>query len=156
MSTNSNETATMVTIDRVIAAMREHGVELSDDASGRAAHANLNGFNVLFVLLDTVLIARADSETDVANDTPDATYYLSANQVNSSYLDARATIVNRGGKHLIVRTESEVPVAAGLSDAQLSTALKNGVDGIMATQDAMKALVETISAQRDNLGQTEG
>ena len=136
--------ATLVTIDRVIKAMAGHDVEVADDPSGRAAHANVNGYNLLFVLLDSVLIVRADSVTD----TPDATLYLAANQVNSSYLDARALVVNRT-ENLVVRTESEIQVGAGLADDQLSNALKAAVDGVLATQDAMRALVSEIQKQAE-------
>lgn len=143
--------ATLVTIDRVIKAMAGHDVEVSDDPSGRAGHANVNGYNLLFVLLDSVLIVRADSVTDTPADTPDATLYLAANQVNSSYLDARALVVNRT-ENLVVRTESEIQVGAGLADDQLSNSLKAAVDGVLATQDAMRALVGEIQKQAEAAG----
>ncbi|WP_342319816.1 YbjN domain-containing protein [Corynebacterium mayonis] len=145
MSTNF---VSQVTIDRVIAAMSEHGVELSDDPSGRVARCNLNGLHVLFVLLDTVLIVRADTHTDIAGDTPDATLYLSANQINASMISGRAIVVNKT-KNLVIRTESEVLVAAGLSDKQLSRACKNAVDAVIQAQDAMKALSESMATQRE-------
>jgi len=137
----------MVTVDRVIAAMAGHGIELSDDPSGRVARCNLNGLNVLFVLLDSVLIIRADTETDTAADTPDATLYLAANQINSTMLGARALVVNRA-ENLVVRTEAEVPVGAGLTGDQLAAALKSSVDAVIGGQDAMKALAESITEQR--------
>ena len=143
--------ATLVTIDRVIKAMAGHDVEVSDDPSGRAVHTNVNGYSLLFVLLDSVLIVRADSVTDTPADTPDATLYLAANQVNSSYLDARALVVNRT-ENLVVRTEAEVQVGAGLADDQLSNSLKAAVDGVLATQDAMRALVSEIQKQAGAAG----
>lgn len=143
--------ATLVTIDRVIRTMSTHGVEVTDDPSGRAGHANVNGYNLLFVLLDSVLIVRADSVTDTPADTADATLYLAANQVNSSYLDARALVVNRT-EHIVVRTEAEVQVGAGLSDAQLESSLKAAVDGVLETQDAMRALVGEIQEQAQAAG----
>lgn len=147
----STSTATQVTIGRVIAAMRTHGIELSDDPSGRVARCNLNGLNVLFVLLDSVLIVRADTETDTPADAPDATLYLSANQINSTTLGARAIVVNRG-ENIVVRSEAELPVGAGLDDAQLAAALKRSVDGVVQCQDAMKALSESIAEQRSTDG----
>ncbi|WJY68146.1 YbjN domain-containing protein [Corynebacterium auris] len=146
----STSTATQVTIDRTIAAMRTRGIELDDDPSGRVARANLNGLDVLFVLLDSVLIVRADTETDVPADTPDAALYLSANQVNSSQLEARAIVANRG-ENIVVRSEAELPVGAGLDDAQLASALTRAVDGVLQCQDAMKALSESIAEQRGGL-----
>ena len=136
-------TATQVTIDRVIETMAKQGIEVSDDPSGRAGHAHYKGFNLLFVLLDSVLILRADSVTDTPSDTPDATLYLAANQVNSSYLDARALVVNRT-ETIVVRTESEIAIGAGLSDEQLASSLKAAVAGVLETQDAMQVLVGEI------------
>ena len=140
--------ATLVTIDRVIATMADQGVEVTDDPSGRAGHANVRGYNLLFVLLDSVLIVRADSVTDTPADTTDATLYLAANQVNSSYLDARALVVNRT-ENIVVRTEEDIQVGAGLSDDQLAAALKAAVDGVLETQDAMRALVGEIRKQAE-------
>ena len=59
--------ATLVTIDRVIAILAGQGIEATDDPSGRAGHANVDGYNLLFVLLDSVLIVRADAVTDTAD-----------------------------------------------------------------------------------------
>ena len=98
-----------------------------------------------------MLIVRADSVTDTPADDPDATLYLAANQVNSSYLDARAIVVNRT-ENLVVRTESEIQVGAGLADDQLSNSLKAAVDGVLATQDAMRALVGEIQKQAEAAG----
>ncbi|MDY5786156.1 YbjN domain-containing protein [Corynebacterium sp.] len=143
----SANTATQVTIDRVITTMAAKGITLDDDPSGRAARCNLNGFNVLFVLLDSVLIIRADAETDTASDNPDATLYLAANQINSTTLGARALVVNKT-QNIIVRTEAELPVGAGMTDAQLDASLSRAVDGLVRGQDAMKALSEAIAQER--------
>ncbi len=145
-------TPTQVTIDRLIAAMAAQGVDVSDDPTGRAAHAVVKGYNLLFVLLDSVLITRADSQTDTPADSPDATLYLGANQVNSAYLDARALVVNKT-ENIVVRTENDIPVGAGLNDEQLATALKRAVDGVLEAQDAMVAMVEEIGKQREQLEQ---
>lgn len=151
MSTNTTQ---LVTIDRVADALAGLDVTVQADASGRAAHANINGYNVLFVLLDSVLIARADAATETPSDTPDPTMYLAANQVNSSFLDARALVVNKADT-LIIRTESENQVAAGMTDEQLSSALKRSLDGLMRGQDAMHALIEEITSAREAAQKTE-
>ena len=151
MSTNTTQ---LVTIDRVADALAGLDVTVQTDASGRAAHANINGYNVLFVLLDSVLIARADAATETPSDTPDPTVYLAANQVNSSFLDARALVVNKADT-LIIRTESENQVAAGMTDEQLSSALKRSLDGLMRGQDAMHALIEEITSAREAAQETE-
>lgn len=150
MSTNTTQ---LVTIDRVADTLAGLDVTVQTDASGRAAHANINGYNVLFVLLDSVLIARADAATETPSDTPDPTMYLAANQVNSSFLDARALVVNKADT-LIIRTESENQVAAGMTDEQLSSALKRSLDGLMR-QDAMHALIEEITSAREAAQKTE-
>lgn len=142
MSTNTP--ASQVTIDRIIDQMRGHGVELADDPTGRVAHANLNDFHVLFVLLDTVLIVRADAETDTPADSTDPSLYLAANQTNSSLLGCRAVVANRG-ETILVRTESEIHVAAGMTDEQLSSALRRATDQVMYAQNTMKVLSETIA-----------
>lgn len=151
MSTNTTQ---LVTIDRVADALAGLDVTVQTDASGRAAHANINGYNVLFVLLDSVLIARADAATETPSDTPDPTMYLAANQVNSSFLDARALVVNKADT-LIIRTESENQVAAGMTDEQLSSALKRSLDGLMRGQDAMHALIEEITSAREAAQEAE-
>lgn len=151
MSTNTTQ---LVTIDRVAGALAGLDVTVQTDASGRAAHANINGYNVLFVLLDSVLIARADAATETPSDTPDPTMYLAANQVNSSFLDARALVVNKADT-LIIRTESENQVAAGMTDEQLSSGLKRSLDGLMRGQDAMHALIEEITSAREAAQKTE-
>lgn len=150
----STKTTQLVTIDRVADALAGLDVTVQTDASGRAAHANINGYNVLFVLLDSVLIARADAATETPSDTPDPTVYLAANQVNSSFLDARALVVNKADT-LIIRTESENQVAAGMTDEQLSSALKRSLDGLMRGQDAMHALIEEITSAREAAQETE-
>ena len=90
-------------------------------------------------------------DRDTPADTADATLYLAANQVNSSYLDARALVVNRT-EHIVVRTEAEIQVGAGLSDDQLESSLKAAVDGVLETQDAMRVLVGEIQEQAQAVG----
>lgn len=151
----ATSTVSEVTIDRIIAAMAPHGIEVADDASGRAGHANVEGYNLLFVLLDSVVIVRADALTDIPADSPDATLYLAANQVNSAYLNSRALVVNKT-EQLIVRTEKDVVVAAGLNDEQLATALKRVVDGVLEAQNAMVVMMEQIQKTRDDIEAGQG
>lgn len=153
MSTNplsedsAGKTPQLVTIDRVVDELKALGVSAQADVSGRSAQAEAGGYPLLFVLLDSVLIVRTDAETDIPADSPDATIYLAANQVNSSYLEAHAIVVNRG-ERLVVRTESEIAVAAGLTPEQLRGALKSAIDGVGACQAAMHALIEELSELR--------
>lgn len=144
----TNPQPTVVSVDRVIAAMSGHGISLVDDPSGRTARATVNGFDVLFVILDSVMIVRTAASTDTPSDSPDPTYYLAANQVNSSVLGARALVVNREAT-ILLRTEAEIQVAAGLNDEQLSSALKRAVDAILQAQDVLSVTAEQFAAMRD-------
>ena len=60
-------------------------------------------------------------------------------------------MANRG-ETLVVRSESEIHVAAGMTDEQLSSALRRSVDQVLYAQNMMKVLSETIAeaAQRGN------
>lgn len=145
---STNPTPSLVTIDRVIDTAAELGIELIDAGTGRSAQANVNDLAVLVVLLDTVLIVRADAAMDTPSSSTDASIYLAANQVNSSYLDAHTVVANRG-EHLVVRTEAEICVAAGASDEQLSAALRAAFDGVFTCQNAMLAVAEEMEQLRE-------
>ncbi len=126
-----------VTIERIIEAMRGFDVELEKvgDDSG-VASANLNDIPVTFAVLGSVFIVRADVVTDQTLNAADPTLYLAANQVNSISFGARATIVDRT-ENLIVRTERDVPIAAGMNDAQLAASVRGAVDAVLSAQDAI-------------------
>ena len=103
----------------------------------------------MVVLLDSVFIVRADTATETPADSPDATLYLAANEVNSTLIGARAIVGNRA-ETLVVRTESEVSVAAGMTDAQLRSAAADAVNEVVSGHNAMSALAEQIdSAQQE-------
>lgn len=144
----STSTTTEVTIDRVVAAARRGGIELDADATGRGARAQVKDFEVLVVLLESVMIVRADASTTVASDTPDPTLYLAANQVNCSLSGVRAIVVNRE-ETIRLRTESEIQVAAGLSDDQLHGALTRAVDSVVTAQDALAVAAEQLGELGD-------
>lgn len=132
-----------VTLDRVEAVMATREITLVRDEAREIAQANLNGYTVIFAILGSVLVVRADATTDIPSDDANATLYLAANQVNSTSFGARAVIVNKA-ENLIVRTERELPIAAGLNDEQLSHTLQSAVDAVLASQDAMVAVVEQL------------
>lgn len=135
MSTNNEIHA--VTIDRIVDAMRGFDVELERHPENEVATANLNGLPMTFAVLGSTAIIRADSVTDQVLNDADPTLYLAANQVNCVSFGARATIVDRA-ETLIVRTERDLPIAAGMTDAQLSATLRDGVDAVLATHDGIK------------------
>lgn len=140
---------TPVTIDRVVDAMHAFDVELEkmgDDDSG-VATANLNDTAMTFAVLGSALIVRGDTVTDQTLNAADPTLYLAANQINSVTFGARATIVDRT-ENLIVRTERDVPVAAGMNDEQLSASLRGAVDAVLAAQDGMKAAAADLDELR--------
>lgn len=139
MSTNA------VTAERVIDALGSRGIEARADASGRGVHTTVGDFEVMLVILDSVLIVRTASATDVAPDTSDPKLYLAANQVNAAYPHARCIVVNRE-ETIVLRTEAELPIAAGLDDAQLASALTRAVDAVTRAQDMLKAVAEQFGA----------
>lgn len=143
----SNTELTSVTIDRVIDAMKGFDVELERMADNDVATANLNDLPVTFAVLGSVFIVRADSVTDQTIADADPTLYLAANQVNSVSFGARATIVDRT-ENLIVRTERDVAIAAGMNDEQLSASLRSAVDAVLSTQDAVKAAADELAELR--------
>lgn len=143
----SNTELTSVTIDRVIDAMKGFDVELERMADNDVATANLNDLPVTFAVLGSVFIVRADSVTDQTIADADPTLYLAANQVNSVSFGARATIVDRT-ENLIVRTERDVAIAAGMNDEQLSASLRSAVDAVLSTQDAVKAAAGELAELR--------
>lgn len=138
-----------VTIDRLIEAMRGFDVELEkvgDEDSGVAA-ANLNDIPVTFAVLGSVFIVRADVVTEQTLNDADPTLYLAANQVNSISFGARATIVDRA-ENLIVRTERDVPIAAGMNDEQLAASVRGAVDAVLTAQDGIKATADDLAELR--------
>ncbi|GAB2509988.1 hypothetical protein CATRI_07045 [Corynebacterium atrinae] len=145
MSTNSEIQA--VTIDRIVEAMRGFDVELEHHPENEVATANLNGLPMTFAVLGSTAIIRADSVTDQVLNDADPTLYLAANQVNCVSFGARATVVDRA-ETLIVRTERDLSIAAGMTDAQLSASLRDGVDAVLATHDGIKVVAEELSEVR--------
>ncbi|MEX3563331.1 YbjN domain-containing protein [Corynebacterium sp. SA-MJD20WY100] len=135
----------IVTLERVIDAMATFDVTL-DKIEGRddSATANLNGLPCLFAVLDSVLIVRCDVQTDAQFSQADAGLFLAANQINSVQMGARAAITDFDDS-LVVRTERDIPVAAGMNDTQLAAALKAAVDGVIGAQNAMVAAAEEMA-----------
>lgn len=142
MSTNpANATLPIpVTIDRVSLIMKEFGIDLlvSNDQSAGAqiASANLNGTNVMFAVIGSVLIVRADRPTETPTADGNPIWHLACNQVNCFNFAAKAVVVDRTEK-AIIRAEKDILIAAGLNNAQLSDSLKNAIDHVLAIQDAV-------------------
>ena len=120
--TNQAYAQPQVTLDRIISAMQTFDIELTK-VEGRddAATANLNGLPCLFAVLDSVAIVRCDVPTDAVYTQADAGLFLAANQINSVAFGARA-VISEHENLLVVRTERDIPCAAGLSDEQLTAA----------------------------------
>ena len=131
MSSTDTPKPIAVTLDRVVAIMREFGIELSvADSQGKnasVASANLNGYPVMFALLDSVLIVRTDKATETTIADGDPRWHLACNQVNCFNFAAKAVVMDRTEK-AVVRAEKDIPIAAGLNDIQLSAMLKNAID----------------------------
>lgn len=134
-----------VTLARIIEAMKTFDIEL-EPVTGRddAATANLNGLPCMFAVLESVAIVRCDVPTDVNYAKADAGLFLAANQINSVAMGARAVIADFDGM-LLVRTEADLPCAAGMTDEQLAAALRASVDGVINAQNAMVAAAEEMA-----------
>lgn len=145
MSSTDTPKPIAVTLDRVVAIMREFGIELSvADSQGKnasVASANLNGYPVMFALLDSVLIVRTDKATETTIADGDPRWHLACNQVNCFNFAAKAVVMDRTEK-AVVRAEKDIPIAAGLNDIQLSAMLKNAIDHVLAIQDAVEKAVK--------------
>ncbi|MBD8030333.1 YbjN domain-containing protein [Corynebacterium gallinarum] len=145
MSSTNTPKPIAVTLDRVVAIMREFGIELSvADSQGKnasVASANLNGYPVMFALLDSVLIVRTDKATETTIADGDPRWHLACNQVNCFNFAAKAVVMDRTEK-AVVRAEKDIPIAAGLNDIQLSAMLKNAIDHVLAIQDAVEKAVK--------------
>lgn len=150
----SDNTVSTVSIDRIVDAAAQAGIGLTADTTGRVAQGIHEDLQIMVVLLDSVFIARADSATNTPADTPEATLYLAANEVNSTVVGARAIVGNRS-EHLIVRTESEVHCASGMTDPQLRAAVADAVDKVVSGHNAMVALSEQIGAAQAEVEQAE-
>lgn len=133
-----------VTIERVSEAMKSFDVELDTTEESQMATCNLNGLPVIFAVLESAIIIRCDVATDASYSQADAGLFLAAHQINSVLMGARAAIADYEDT-LIVRTEREIPCAAGLNDEQLSSALKAAVDGVIGAQNAMVATAEEMA-----------
>lgn len=146
MTTNSTELAP-VTMARIVETMRGFDITLDVQDGEEIATANLNDLPVVFAVLGSAAIVRADTVTDQTLDGGDPTLYLAANQVNCASFGAQACVVDRAEK-LIIRTEREMTIAAGMSDIQLSTTLRDVVDSVLATQDGVKAAADNLAELR--------
>lgn len=98
----------------------------------------------MFAVLDSVVIVRCDVPTDAAYSKADAGLFLAANQINSVAFGARA-VISEHDDMLVVRTERDIPAAAGMTDEQLQAALKTAVDGVIRGQDAMVSAAEEMA-----------
>ena len=156
-SDNANTANTLppVDIDRVINAMTQFDITLEKaQGADSVASANLNGLGIMFAVLPSVIIVRADVGTDASFANADAGLFLAAGQINTVSFGARAVITEHEDQ-LIVRTEREFMHLAGMNDDQLAQALKVAVDGVLAAQDALVAAAEEMSKLGSETAQDE-
>ncbi|WJZ02788.1 YbjN domain-containing protein [Corynebacterium freiburgense] len=134
---------TAVNLERVSDIMKEFGISLTPQEE--LATANLNGYPVTFAVINrSVLIIRADSSTEepVADGNP--TKFLACNHFNAYNFQCKAAIMDRV-ENIIIRTECEIMVAAGMTDDQLRAAVKEGVDNVLQAQQAIAQLADSMS-----------
>ena len=133
-----------VTFDDVRDVMRGFGVELAMSDEPTIAGANLNGTQVTFAIIGGgVLLIRADVPTGEDPTAGDPTLFLAANRFNALSFDVKATVVDRT-EELILRTESETLLAAGMTGPQLTAAVRSGVDVVLAAQQALTEIAASI------------
>lgn len=137
-----------ITIERVLDIMKEFGINLATSAEqgekASVASANLNGYPVMFAVLDSVLIVRADKDTTTEVSSGDPRWHLACNQANCFNFSAKAVAVDRGEK-VILRAEKDIPIVAGLSDTQLSTMLKIALDNVLGVHKAIEDAATELS-----------
>ncbi|MEZ2189084.1 YbjN domain-containing protein [Corynebacterium sp. CCM 9204] len=139
-----------VDFDDVRTVMRNFGVELTMSDETTIAGANLNGIQATFAIIGGgVLLIRADVPTGTVPSAGDPTLFLAANQFNVYSYDVKAAVVDRTDE-LILRTESETLLAAGMTEPQLTAAIRSGVDGILGGQQVLSEITATLR------GATEG
>lgn len=144
----SNFQLPAVTMDRIAEVMRGFEVELwRDPEDDRFARAMLNDLQVLWALLDSVLIVRADAPTGVPTETSDPTLHLAAMFHNCSAVGTKAVVVD-SGENLVVRTEAEVQIFSGATDEQLKIMLKDAIDKIMSAHPEIAQAAEQILEER--------
>ena len=156
-SDNANIANTLppVDIDRVINAMTQFDITLEKaQGADSVASANLNGLGIMFAVLPSVIIVRADVGTDASFANADAGLFLAAGQINTVSFGARAVITEHEDQ-LIVRTEREFMHLAGMNDDQLAQSLKVAVDGVLAAQDALVAAAEEMAKLGSETAQDE-
>lgn len=156
-SDNANTANTLppVDIDRVISAMTQFDITLEKaQGADSVASANLNGLGIMFAVLPSVIIVRADVGTDASFANADAGLFLAAGQINTVSFGARAVITEHEDQ-LIVRTEREFMHLAGMNDDQLAQSLKVAVDGVLAAQDALVAAAEEMAKLGSETAQDE-
>jgi len=152
---NTANTLPPVDIDRVINAMTQFDITLEKaQGADSVASANLNGLGIMFAVLPSVIIVRADVGTDASFANADAGLFLAAGQINTVSFGARA-VVTEHEDQLIVRTEREFMHLAGMNDDQLAQSLKVAVDGVLAAQDALVAAAEEMAKLGSESAQDE-
>lgn len=152
---NTANTLPPVDIDRVINAMTQFDITLEKaQGADSVASANLNGLGIMFAVLPSVIIVRADVGTDASFANADAGLFLAAGQINTVSFGARAVITEHEDQ-LIVRTEREFMHLAGMNDDQLAQSLKVAVDGVLAAQDALVAAAEEMAKLGSESAQDE-
>ncbi|MCK7636966.1 YbjN domain-containing protein [Corynebacterium pygosceleis] len=133
-----------VTFDDIRGIMRGFGVELTMADDPTIGGANLNGTQVTFAIIGGgVLLIRADVPTGDDASAGDPTLFLAANRFNALSFDVKATVVDRT-EELILRTESETLLAAGMTPAQLTASVRSGVDVVLAAQQALAEISGSI------------
>lgn len=135
-----------VSIERLTEAMKRFDIELDIlNAEAGVAAANLNGTQIMFVALNSVVIVRGERPTDSPSINADPTYYMAANEANGGTMYATAVIMDKGA-NLAVRAEVEYSIIAGMHDNQLAETTARAIDNVLATLDRVEVIQKELAA----------
>ncbi|WKD61306.1 hypothetical protein CCICO_06395 [Corynebacterium ciconiae DSM 44920] len=125
-----------VTYARVKEILSHVDIELEDIDLNDVGHARLNGIDTFIAVLDNQsVIVRADHPLE----TMDGKWFAACNHFNARLHGVKAVVAVSGETHGL-RTESEFPVSAYMSDAQLKESLEIRIDLVLAGMKALQDL----------------
>ncbi|MBV7302705.1 YbjN domain-containing protein [Corynebacterium sp. TAE3-ERU2] len=125
-----------VTYARVKDALASVDVELEDIDFPDVGHARLNNIDTFIAVLDNQsVIVRAEYPLD----SLEGPWFAACNHFNARLHGVKAVVATSGDTHGL-RTESEFPVSAYMSDAQLQESLEIRIDLVLAGMKALQDL----------------
>lgn len=137
----------VVTYPRVKKTAESLGITLHDSEMPDAGYARINGADCyIAVIAEHAVFIRAERPTS----HPELDWTSICNRFNTQLHGVKAVVL-RGDTSTALRTESEIPVAARMSEKQLSESLSLRLDVVLAGMKALSDLdVEPRTANPDS------